>query len=285
MTETTLPALVDTMGPVETITVAGVELPVAMHEGQAYFSPRHVCDGLGIAWPPQFTKIKADPVLSACVTNIVTPSQGGPQQTTMLRKDMAPLWLATIKKVAPELQARLNLFRLECAVALDAWFNKGLRNDARVADQYGIPKSRAALYRALAEAEEEKERQALVLAQQAPKVALADAVGAKEITLRKFGASLKGVHINNLSGVLCSMGYLFREGSNLRPYSKYRDKLFSEKQQTYVVGGKEVAHATVTLTAAGMDELVRLYRAGMLPMKKGFADAYLDNREAAPEAA
>lgn len=47
------------------------------------------------------------------------------RKVLMLPKEMVPGWLFTIKKVAPEVQAKLNRFRLECFVALDTWFNKG----------------------------------------------------------------------------------------------------------------------------------------------------------------
>lgn len=75
-------------------------------DGKTYFSPKAICEGLGIAWSPQRTKIMTDPVLSVGVTEIVMPSAGGAQTTTMLPKEMAPGWLFTIKKVVPEVQAK-----------------------------------------------------------------------------------------------------------------------------------------------------------------------------------
>lgn len=47
----------------------------------------------------------------------------------MLPIEFANGWLFTIKKVRPELQAKLNLFRAEAFLALDAWFRQGLRKD------------------------------------------------------------------------------------------------------------------------------------------------------------
>lgn len=47
-----------------------------------------------------------DAVLSAVVTEMVmTAADGKNYRTTMLPKEMAPGWLFTIKKVAPEVQA------------------------------------------------------------------------------------------------------------------------------------------------------------------------------------
>jgi hypothetical protein len=73
-------------------------------------------------------------VLAKGVTNIVTPSAGGPQTTLMLPIEFLSGWLFTIKKVRPEVQDKLNVFRAEGFVALDAWFRKGLRHSPTVAD-------------------------------------------------------------------------------------------------------------------------------------------------------
>lgn len=87
-------------------------------DGKVYFSPKAICEGLGIDWPSQRTKIMADAVLSSTVVEITMVAQDGKQRLmTMLPKEMAPGWLFTIKKVAPEVQAKLNRFRLECFVA------------------------------------------------------------------------------------------------------------------------------------------------------------------------
>lgn len=47
--------------------------------------------------------------------------------STMLPIEFLSGWLFTIKKVAPEVQAKLNLYRAEGFRALDAWFRQGLR--------------------------------------------------------------------------------------------------------------------------------------------------------------
>jgi len=103
-------------------------LAAVTEDGKAYFSPRHVCDALGILWHGQYEKIKADPVLSTCVQEICTqlPGSGQRRKYIMLPIEYAYGWLFTIKKVRPELQAKLNLFRTEGYAALDAWFRQGL---------------------------------------------------------------------------------------------------------------------------------------------------------------
>jgi hypothetical protein len=109
-------------------------LAAVTEDNKAYFSPRHVCDALGIAWTSQRVKIMEDQVLSTCVTEIITqlPGSGQRRKYTMLPIEYANGWLFTIKKVRPELQAKLNLFRTEGYAALDAWFRQGLRNDPEV---------------------------------------------------------------------------------------------------------------------------------------------------------
>lgn len=151
----------------EIITIADTQVPAAVgQDGKTYFSPKAICEGLGIDWPGQYVKIKADVVLASTVAEITTVAADGKQRPmVMLPKEMAPGWLFTIKKVAPEAQSKLNRFRLECFVALDTWFNKGLRNDQPVMQQCCVPQTfKEALLELIAK-EEENERAAMVDAQ------------------------------------------------------------------------------------------------------------------------
>jgi hypothetical protein len=108
-------------------------LAAVTEDNKAYFSPRHVCDALGITWSRQRKKIMEDDVLSSTVAEMTTVATDGKQRVmSMLPIEYANGWLFTIKKVRPELQAKLNLFRTEGYAALDAWFRQGLRNDPEV---------------------------------------------------------------------------------------------------------------------------------------------------------
>lgn len=127
------------------ITIADTLVPVAATEdGKAYLSPKAICDSLGISWPGQYTKIMADPVLACSVAEIEMELRRADtgslttRKVLMLPKEMVPGWLFTIKKVNPEVQAKLNRFRLECFVALDTWFNKGLRRDTQSAENSAL---------------------------------------------------------------------------------------------------------------------------------------------------
>lgn len=85
---------------------------------------RHVCDALGLKWVAQFEKIKEDAVLNSTIRLIRTVAHDGKnRETTMLPIEFLSGWLFTIKKVRPELQAKLNLYRAEGFRALDAWFS------------------------------------------------------------------------------------------------------------------------------------------------------------------
>jgi len=124
----------------EEVTICNATILAAVtKDDRCYFSPRHVCEALGITWPRQFTKIKEDAVLAEGVTEMATPSAGGTQRTIMLPIEFLSGWLFTIKKVRPEVQDKLNVFRAEGFVALDAWFRKGLRHSPTVADMLSNP--------------------------------------------------------------------------------------------------------------------------------------------------
>lgn len=74
-------------------------------------------------------KIQGDPVLSSTVSEIeIVARDGKNRKVTMLPIEFLSGWLFTIKKVAPELQAKLNPYRAEGFRALDAWFRQGLRD-------------------------------------------------------------------------------------------------------------------------------------------------------------
>ncbi len=53
------------------ISIADTQVPAAVgQDGKTYFSPKAICEGLGIDWPSQRTKIMADVVLASTVVEI-----------------------------------------------------------------------------------------------------------------------------------------------------------------------------------------------------------------------
>lgn len=119
----------------EEVNVCGSNvLATVTQDNRCYFSPRHVCDALGITWQVQHRKIMEDQVLSTIVEEIQTVRPDGSAiKALMLPIEFLSGWLFTIKKVAPEVQAKLNLyraesFRAEGFRALDAWFRRATAN-------------------------------------------------------------------------------------------------------------------------------------------------------------
>lgn len=115
----------------EEVNVCGSNvLATVTQDNKCYFSPNHVCEALGINWSGQFTKIKADQVFASTIEEIqIVARDGKTRSYLMLSIEFLSGWLFTIKKVAPEVQAKLNLyrakgFRAEDFRALDAWFRR-----------------------------------------------------------------------------------------------------------------------------------------------------------------
>jgi phage antirepressor YoqD-like protein len=233
--------ITDALVPVhhEEVEVCGERVLAAVTEdGKAYFSPRHVCDALGIDWPTQFRKIMADEVLKSTVGEMTTVAADGKKRVqTMIPIEFANGWLFTIKKVRPELQAKLNLFRAEAFLALDAWFRQGLRNDPEVQAKFDLPKSLSEALRAYADEVEKNERLAAANKVLAPRAAYH--VGATkdggEYYLREVARSLGTTHIQ-LSRFLVSKGvfYARRYANNTKP-SGYQTRNVPKAQ--YVAGG------------------------------------------------
>ena len=265
----------------EEVTVIDSTVLVALNEeGRGFFSPRHVCDALGIDWNGQRVKIMADPVLSTTVEVISTVAADGKQRAiTMLPIEFLSGWLFTIKKVAPAIQDKLNRFRLEGCLALDAWFRQGLRNNPVVQEVVQVPMSyKEALYE-LIKKEEENERllaenakkdAALAVAQPKAEVFDAQVASRNWDNLIRFARRLRGVNTLMIKSDLLRLEYLyqFKNEKTYRIYAKYRDVLFVEK--LHPKSGK----SDIYLTPKGMEEIVKLYKQGKLTMKSGFSGAY-----------
>ena len=107
------------------VHVPGADDLMAVQEGgQVWVALKPMCDTLGIAYPTQLRKLQRRSW--AGVTQRVTPSAGGFQQTTVITSDAVPMWLATIdeNRVAVEARPRLIAYQREAKHALDAYFNK-----------------------------------------------------------------------------------------------------------------------------------------------------------------
>ncbi|UZP66006.1 phage antirepressor KilAC domain-containing protein [Desulfovibrio mangrovi] len=210
----------------EEVTIAGSTVLAAVtEEGKAYFSPRHVCDALGIAWASQRVKIMADPVLLEGVSIIDIPSTGGSQKTVMLPIEYASAWLFTIKKVSAGKQAKLNLYRTECFLALDAWFRQGLRSNPAVRSAVVTPDSLAKALELAAQKAREAERLKIQveavearLAELAPKAEKYDSFLDAKGTFTLTDAALAlGLSVFELSNALRRFGWLYAKDRYVRP--------------------------------------------------------------------
>lgn len=252
---------------------SGGTIMAAVHEGECFFSPRHVCEELGIDWKSQYRKIDRDPVLRTYVVIMTTRLPGDTQARSyyMLPIPMLSGWLFTIKKVAPEIQAKLNLYRAEGFLALDTWFRQGMRQDQEVQQKIEVPKTLAEALRAYADQVEETERLKAVVDETLPKAALVDAHyhALNKMTVAQFARTLDGVNSNKIKAALKHHGVLYVDGKGrYRVYSRFRDTHFVEKRnETY--GSIDIYPREM-----GRNLIIKLYRSGKLVMKKGHEDAW-----------
>jgi hypothetical protein len=185
----------------------------------------------------------------------------------MLPIELLSGWLFTIKKVRPELQAKLNLYRAEAYYALDAWFRQGLRSNPTVQEVLSLPDFTNPAEAARAWADQYEKRQALEAenAKLAPKAQVYDAVVADQVMkVHEFARSLHGVNTVQTKRDLMRAGYLHREWGDYRVRTQYRDKLFVEKLNPF--SGK----MDIYVTDEGKKVMTKLYNEGCLTMKGGF---------------
>lgn len=107
------------------VPVPGADDLIAMEDGgNVWVALKPMCDALGIAYPTQLRKLQRRSW--AGITQRVTPSPGGNQQTTVVTQDTVPMWLATIdeNRVSEESRRKLIAYQRESRDALDAYFNK-----------------------------------------------------------------------------------------------------------------------------------------------------------------
>jgi len=206
----------------EEINICGAKvLAVATSNAKCFFSPRHVCAALDINWKTQFRKIEADPVLSTCVVKMTTKIPGFIQsrEYLMLPIEFLSGWLFTIKKVRPALQAKLNLYRAEGFLALDAWFRQELRSNPATLDQFDVPQTLAEALDFAAQQVRENQRLKKQNALMTPKASLFDVYMNTEgtLTLTEAGKVL-GVSGKALGMELRhNYGWLFKREKGVIP--------------------------------------------------------------------
>lgn len=97
------------------------------HEGTPHVIMRTVVENLGLAWPPQYTKMIEK--FGSTVTIIVTVAEDGKQREMIslpLRKFPAWLYSLTPSKVAPSLRGKIVLYQDECDEVLWQYWTNGI---------------------------------------------------------------------------------------------------------------------------------------------------------------
>jgi len=103
------------------------------HNGEPYTAMRPIIENMGLTWPSQLTKLQNQAARWG-VTIIVTPSEGGPQQTLCIPVRKLAGFLATINhnKVKNQLRAKVLAYQRECDDVLWAYWSGGAdRADGR----------------------------------------------------------------------------------------------------------------------------------------------------------
>ncbi|MHC1788282.1 phage antirepressor N-terminal domain-containing protein [Solidesulfovibrio sp.] len=124
----------------------GKTLFVATVNNQPFTPMRPIVEGMGMAWSPQRVKLTANAGRWG-VTMIVTPSEGGSQETLCMPLRKLPGWLMTInpKKVAPAIRETVTLYQDECDDALWDFWTKGEAVNKRKAPALPSPRTRNTL--------------------------------------------------------------------------------------------------------------------------------------------
>ena len=111
------------------VEFCGTALEGVIVDGKAYVAMKPIVEGMGLTWEPQFSKLRADEVLSSVVTEIVmTATDGKRYKMLCLPEDFLQGWLFTVKpgKIKPELREKLVKYKRECYRVLHHAFTQGV---------------------------------------------------------------------------------------------------------------------------------------------------------------
>ena len=96
-------------------------------DGTIYAVPKRFCEHVGVSWQGQLSKLKENEVFAEGINFIFIPSDGGLQETVLLRQDLVPAWLLSIslnRIKDPKKRALLKQFQKESArVLADYWLH------------------------------------------------------------------------------------------------------------------------------------------------------------------
>lgn len=105
--------------------VNGISLQVVSDEREQLVAVKPVCEILGVAYPPQFTKLKEHPIFSSVVTlSITTGADGKEYEMACLPLRYFPSWLFSINpnNVKEEIRECLLEYQKKCNDILYDYF-------------------------------------------------------------------------------------------------------------------------------------------------------------------
>jgi hypothetical protein len=169
--------------------VNGSEI-VVIENGGKKVPVKPICEALGIAFEPQFTRLKSDPILSSVVTlNVTTGSDGKQYEMVTIPYKFVFGWLFRIdsRNVKPEAREAVLRYQVECYDALYNHFTRHAEfvewQGALIEEQLVIVEERQRVFREskefLIEAKEELNRRR--------RLTLADFVAEKSQLKIQFG--------------------------------------------------------------------------------------------------
>lgn len=108
--------------------VNGISLQVVAGEREQLVAVKPVCEILGVAYPPQFTKLKEHPIFGSTITLSVTVgSDGKEREMACIPLQFFPGWLFSINpdNVKEEVRDRLIEYQLKCnKILFDFFFSR-----------------------------------------------------------------------------------------------------------------------------------------------------------------
>lgn len=103
-------------------------------DGEPYVAMKPIVEGMGLAWKPQYLKLKSDPRF--CVVDMVTQIRGDDQKRSVICIPLRKLtgWLMTVNpnKVKSEIRDKTIRFQNECDDVLWKYWNAGAVINPRV---------------------------------------------------------------------------------------------------------------------------------------------------------
>jgi len=95
---------------------------------------KDICENLGIAFKPQFEKLKSDESYESKLIKVQT--RGGLQEVLTIPLSKLDGWLFSINpnKVKPEVKQKLIEYKKECFNVLNNYFNQGIAINHRASD-------------------------------------------------------------------------------------------------------------------------------------------------------